>query len=188
MQDVPIEVVLSGGGGEEKRKRGRPRKHDNCVTERKAESKAEPRILVNVALGEGVKKRKRGRPRKNETQAIQGRQSEREMALVDKNVEEKEMVMVNEKGEMVDVAALGNVEDPYGEELKRRTEGLQTKAELLGFLTGLSGEWWSKSRKKRVVLASDFGHAFPKGWKLMLSVKKRADRVWLHCRRYIRFL
>lgn len=185
MQDVPIEVVLSGGGGEEKRKRGRPRKHDNCITERKAESKAEPRILVNVALGEGVKKRKRGRPRKNETQAIQGRQSEREMALVDKNVEEKEMVMVNEKGEMVDVAALGNVEDPYGEELKRRTEGLQTKAELLGFLTGLSGEWWSKSRKKRVVLASDFGHAFPKGWKLMLSVKKRADRVWLHCRRYI---
>lgn len=80
------------------------------------------------------------------------------------------------------------MEDPYGEELKRRTEVLQTEADFLGFLSGLRGEWWRKSRKKRIVTASDFGHALPNGWKLMLSIKKRAGRVRLHCRRYIRFL
>ncbi|KAG6698983.1 hypothetical protein I3842_08G046900 [Carya illinoinensis] len=83
------------------------------------------------------------------------------------------------------VGECGLVEDPYGEELKRRTEVLQTEADFLGFLSGLRGEWWRKSRKKRIVTASDFGHALPNGWKLMLSIKKRAGRVRLHCRRYI---
>ncbi|XP_041021746.1 uncharacterized protein LOC121263037 isoform X2 [Juglans microcarpa x Juglans regia] len=102
-----------------------------------------------------------------------------------KKHKEMEVVVVNKKGDVTGVAALGNVEDPYGEELKRRTEGLQTEADFLGFLSGLRGEWWRKSRKKRIVMASDFGQALPNGWKLMLSIKKRAGRVWLHCRRYI---
>ncbi|KAF5461889.1 hypothetical protein F2P56_017950 [Juglans regia] len=102
-----------------------------------------------------------------------------------KKQKEMEVAVVNKKGDVTGVAALGNVEDPYGEELKRRKEGLQTEADFLGFLNGLRGEWWRKSRKKRIVMASDFGHALPNGWKLMLSIKKRTGRVWLHCRRYI---
>ncbi|KAG7966356.1 hypothetical protein I3843_08G046500 [Carya illinoinensis] len=113
-------------------------------------------IPINVVANEGEMKRKRGRPLKNENLLTESCQSEREMAA-----------------------------DPYGEELKRRTEVLQTEADFLGFLSGLRGEWWRKSRKKRIVTASDFGHALPNGWKLMLSIKKRAGRVRLHCRRYV---
>ncbi|KAG6705490.1 hypothetical protein I3842_07G181200 [Carya illinoinensis] len=188
LQNVPVQV-LSGDNGQGKRKRGRPRKDENRMIERKValERKAEPNFPVDAAATEGENKRKRGRPRKNLNPKIESDQSERNMAMLCENVEEKEveMVMASKRVDVPDVAALGNVEDPYGEELKRRTEGLQTEAELLGFLGGLNGEWWKKSRKKRIVLASDYGHALPKGWRLMLSIKKRASRVWLHCRRYI---
>jgi hypothetical protein len=190
--NVPVDVVVSEG--ETKRKRGRPRKEENPMIERRqnenwrieprTEHKAEPNVPVDVVVSEGEKKRKRGRPRKEQNPMIERRQSEREMAVA----EEKEVVMVNKKGDVADVAALANVKDPYGEELKRRTEGLQTEAELLEFLSVLPGESMNRSRKRRIVLASDFGDVLPEGWKIMLTVKKRASRVWLHCRRYIRFL
>lgn len=189
LQNVPIDVIpdaAGGGGGEQKRKRGRPRKSENLRIEPRAERKTEPNVPVDVVVSEGEKKRKRGRPRKEENPMIESRQSEREMDVAEER--EMVMVMVNKKVDVADVAALANVKDPYGEELKRRTEGLQTEAELLGFLSVLPGESMNRSRKRRIVLASDFGDALPEGWKLMLTVKKRASRVWLHCRRYIRFL
>ncbi len=150
------------------------------------ERKPEPIVPVNVVVSDENKKRKRGRPRKDENRIIEKKTVGTQVAVVKEK--EMEMERVNEKGDVVDVAALGNVDDLYGEELKRRTEGLQTKADLLGFLSGLNGEWMSWRKNRRIVPASDFGHALPRGWKLMLSIKKKVGHVWLHCRRYIRFL
>ena len=178
-QSVPIDVIGGGGGGEMKRKRGRPRKNEVMMIERKVE--VLPIVPVNVGVSsEGNKKRKRGRPRKDDKCRKDERKKERDVNVVE------ERVMVNEKGDVVDVAALGNVEDLYGEELKRRTEGLQTKDELLGFLSGLNGEWMSWRKNRRIVPASVIRDVLPRGWKLMLSIKKKAGYVWLHCRRYIR--
>ncbi|KAK4559754.1 hypothetical protein RGQ29_008795 [Quercus rubra] len=176
-QSVPIDVI-GGGGGEMKRKRGRPRKNEVMMIERKVE--VLPIVPVNVGVSsEGNKKRKRGRPRKDDKSRKDETKKERDVNVVE------ERVMVNEKGDVVDVAALGNVEDLYGEELKRRTEGLQTKDELLGFLSGLNGEWMSWRKNRRIVPASVIRDVLPRGWKLMLSIKKKAGYVWLHCRRYI---
>ncbi|KAJ6954576.1 hypothetical protein NC652_006114 [Populus alba x Populus x berolinensis] len=86
---------------------------------------------------------------------------------------------------VVDFVALGNMEDPYGEELRRRTEGMQLKAEFLGFLEGFEGEWGSMRKKRRIVDASLFGDVLPIGWKLSICIKKQAGRVWLACTRYI---
>jgi hypothetical protein len=104
------------------------------------------------------------------------------------NKKKEEMEMVSKNGVVVDFVALGNMEDPYGEELRRRTEGMQLKAEFLGFLEGFEGEWGSTRKKRRIVDASLFGDALPIGWKLSICVKKQAGRVWLACTRYIRFL
>ncbi|KAG2692315.1 hypothetical protein I3760_08G047200 [Carya illinoinensis] len=126
-------------------------------------------IPVAVASsGREEETRKRGRPPKNENRMIERNV---QMAAVYKSAGKKQkdmevVVVVNKKGD-----------DPYGEELKRRTEVLQTEADFLGFLSGLRGEWWRKSRKKRIVTASDFGHALPNGWKLMLSIKRREPAV-----------
>ncbi|KAI3750692.1 hypothetical protein L2E82_21441 [Cichorium intybus] len=92
---------------------------------------------------------------------------------------------VNCRGVKVNLENLGRLEDPYGHEIRRRTEGMSTKDELLGFLGGLDGEWATSRKKRRVVNASDFGDALPKGWKLSLSIKKKSAHVWLFCRRYI---
>ncbi|XP_010521183.1 PREDICTED: methyl-CpG-binding domain-containing protein 8 isoform X2 [Tarenaya hassleriana] len=123
-------------------------------------------------------KKKRGRPPKNRDSVNQ--------VGVSRNCEDKEPLdLQNRDGAMVDLLTLANAEDPYGEELRRRTMGLQTKAELLGFLAQLRGEWVNAGKKKRVVEASDFGDTLPRGWKLMLCVKQKAGDVWLACRRYM---
>uniref|UniRef100_A0A7N0UN65 Uncharacterized protein n=1 Tax=Kalanchoe fedtschenkoi TaxID=63787 RepID=A0A7N0UN65_KALFE len=93
--------------------------------------------------------------------------------------------MVNRNGEVVDLVALGNVDDPFGPELRRRTEGMSTKEQLLEFLTGLGGHWMSRRRKRKIIDASEFGDALPRGWKLMFLIKKKAGHAWLICRRYI---
>ncbi|KAI5597816.1 hypothetical protein BDE02_02G090700 [Populus trichocarpa] len=141
------------------------------------------------------KKRKRGRPRKNENVNFDNNDNSelvenKTIAVVCDNVEveskkKEEMVMVNKNGVVVDFGALGNMEDPYGEELRRRTEGMQLKAEFLGFLEGFEGEWGSMRKKRRIVDASLFGDVLPIGWKLSICIKKQAGRVWLACTRYI---
>ncbi|KAK4748497.1 hypothetical protein SAY87_015083 [Trapa incisa] len=71
------------------------------------------------------------------------------------------------------------------EELRWRTEGMRTEEELSGFLRGLSREWGSRRKKRKIVDARSFGDVLPIGWKLLLSIKNDGDQVWLGCSRYI---
>ncbi|KAF9682516.1 hypothetical protein SADUNF_Sadunf05G0117000 [Salix dunnii] len=152
--------------------------------------------LISTRIAESSsKKRKRGRPRKNENvnfgnnELVEREQIENiTIAVVCDDVEvqnkkKEEMEMVSMNGVVVDFVALGNMEDPYGDELRRRTEGMQLKAEFVGFL-GFEFEWGSTRKKRRIVDASLFGDALPIGWKLSICVKKQAGRVWLACTRY----
>ncbi|XP_076884652.1 uncharacterized protein LOC143533909 [Bidens hawaiensis] len=135
-------------------------------------------------------KRKRGRPRKNES-AVNVRppvakrmrnSTVKKVVEYDDNVDRE---IVNCRGVEVDLTSLGRLEDPYGPEIRSRTEGLSTADELLGFLRGLNGQWGTTRKKRRVVDASQFGDFLPKGWRLSLCIKKKEGRVWLFCRRYI---
>lgn len=214
VQNVPIDVLVDYGF--KKRKRGRPRK--NAAPEFANEVKIGafqlrdsllPVVPVPVsgsASGGGGSqgKRKRGRPRKNENRSTEKAKSSGEKAKssgekavvvwdgrgrVGKKEEEVVVnVNCNWNGNGADLVALGNLEDPFGEVLRRRTQGLETEEELLGFLGGLEGEWGSWRRKKKIVLASEFGDVLPNGWRVMISLKRKEGRVSLFCRRYIRFL
>ncbi|XP_042008258.1 uncharacterized protein LOC121756901 [Salvia splendens] len=102
------------------------------------------------------------------------------------NLENLELQRVNGKGEIVDIAELGEKGDEmYGDELKRRTAGLETEEAILGVLGELEGEWCSRRKKRKYVDAGLFGDALPAGWKLLLSLRRRGYRVSVHCRRYI---
>ncbi|XP_042046909.1 uncharacterized protein LOC121792855 [Salvia splendens] len=139
-------------------------------------------------------KRKRGRPRKAvEVSVIDGSYADTLQLPMPSlsefiprdNADEKDREVLNSDGVAVDLAALGASEHPYREEIRRRTDGMRTEEELLGFLTGLYGRWGSRRKKKRIVDANEFGSKLPVGWKLSLSVKKKNGNVWLYCRRYI---
>ncbi|XP_055833827.1 uncharacterized protein LOC129902545 isoform X2 [Solanum dulcamara] len=141
--------------------------------------------LVNV--GSIGQKRKRGRPRKNEN----GRVAEIKVdeavkdIVVYQNVDGSDKEIMNKDGIPVDLTVLGALVDPFGLELRRRTEGLGSAEELLGFLGRLNGQWGSTRKKRRIVDADEFGSMLPKSWKLLLSIKRKEGRAWLHCRRYI---
>lgn len=154
-------------------------------------------------LGPTAHKRKRGRPRKNELLGSEGESaiwssvafdvneadgfSSLNEIVVHENAEDKDREVLNKDGVAVDLVALGVVEHPYSEEIRRRTQGLGTEEELLGYLKGLNGQWGSRRKKKRIVGANEFGSVLPTGWKLLLSIKKKNGYAWLYCRRYIRF-
>ncbi|CAG7901985.1 unnamed protein product [Brassica rapa] len=148
---------VQGISGDETRKRpGRPRKIPNPSD-----------------LGISMEKRKRGRPPKKRDG----------FKIEDK---EESVNLENREGTVVDLTALACIgEDPYGEELRRITMGLVTMEELLGFLEEMSGEWVNAGKKKKVVKACDFGGYLPRGWKLMLSIKKKGSSLWLACHSYI---
>lgn len=142
-------------------------------------------------------KRKRGRPRKDKSDIVNlkfehASHSNDDFAMTNvvvyDNSVDRDREIVNADGLGVDLVALGALEDPFSVELRRRTEGLEGEEKLLGFLQGLNGQWGSRRKKRRIVDASQFGTALPKGWKLLLSLKRKAGRVWVYCRRYIRFL
>ncbi|KAL1534343.1 hypothetical protein AAHA92_30529 [Salvia divinorum] len=97
-----------------------------------------------------------------------------------------ELQRVNGKGEMVDFAELGKKGDEmYGDELRRRTAGLETEEAVLGVLRELEGEWCSRRKKRKYVDSGLFGDALPTGWKLLLGLRRRGHRVSVYCRRYI---
>uniref|UniRef100_A0A7N0TW14 C2H2-type domain-containing protein n=1 Tax=Kalanchoe fedtschenkoi TaxID=63787 RepID=A0A7N0TW14_KALFE len=93
--------------------------------------------------------------------------------------------IVNRNGVVVDLVVLENAVDPYGEELRRRTAGLESEEECLGFLRGLDGKWASKRRKRRIVDACAFGDHLPVTWKLLLALRRKEGRIWVYCRSYI---
>jgi hypothetical protein len=95
------------------------------------------------------------------------------------------MEIVNKNGVVVDLAKLANVDDPYGEELRKRTVGMESEEELLGFMRELGGQWGSRRKKRKIVDAAVFGDALPVGWKLLLGIKRRDGRASIYCRRYI---
>uniref|UniRef100_A0A2P2IV94 C2H2-type domain-containing protein n=2 Tax=Rhizophora mucronata TaxID=61149 RepID=A0A2P2IV94_RHIMU len=156
-------------------------------------------VVSSKIANYGSGKRKRGRPRKNENnvsyygnainQAIRCEDKETECKMVENaergNNEGEEMAMVNKNGMVVDLAAVRNAANTYEEELRRRTEGLKTETELLGFLEGLEGQWMGKRKKRRIVDASTFGDVLPMRWKLVLCLQRRTGHFWLSIRRYI---
>ncbi|KAG4948283.1 hypothetical protein GYH30_041427 [Glycine max] len=93
--------------------------------------------------------------------------------------------IVNQNGVSVDLQLLANSQDPFAEELKRRTEGLHNEEELLGFLRDLPGQWGSRRKKRRIVDSADFGDVLPLSWKILLGLKRKDGRAWIYCRRYI---
>ncbi|KAE9599336.1 hypothetical protein Lal_00043979 [Lupinus albus] len=126
-------------------------------------------VRVGTELGL-VRKRKRGRKPK-----------------VKVNLDEcyRGIQIVNKNGVAIDFSALAVVEDPYAEELRRKTEGLKSEEELLGFLRDLEGQWGSRRRKRKIVDAASFGDVLPCGWKLLLGLKRKDGRAWIYCRRYL---
>nr|XP_017241687.1 PREDICTED: uncharacterized protein LOC108214275 isoform X2 [Daucus carota subsp. sativus] len=200
--------LMSGGL---KRKRGRPRKDKGVVPVIREIFKYEKREDgVGSYMVDGMnmikRKRGRGRPRKDESVPMSMSMvmpTSTSMAMVvvpeaknEENEDDKDDVVhvnsvesdkevLNSKGVVVDVVRLAELEDPFGPEIRRRTEGMLTDAELLGFLEGLGGRWGSRRRKRKVVDASLFGDYLPKGWSLSISLKRKEKHVWLFCRRYI---
>ncbi|PRQ24361.1 hypothetical protein RchiOBHm_Chr6g0271611 [Rosa chinensis] len=110
----------------------------------------------DVGIAElGVRKRKRGRKPK-----VKGPAGSSGEVLG--------LQIVNKNGAAVDIWALQNSENPFGDELRRRTLGLETEEELLGFMRELGGQWGSRRKKRKIVDATEFGDALL-GWKLLLG-------------------
>ncbi|PKA50768.1 Methyl-CpG-binding domain-containing protein 8 [Apostasia shenzhenica] len=99
--------------------------------------------------------------------------------------DQRDREALNSRGEVVDLVALGHLEDPFGKELLRRTEGLRTEEQLLGFLSQLEGQWGSRRKRRKIVDASLFGDVLPRGWKVLLGLKRKEGVAWLNCRRYV---
>ncbi|XP_074263045.1 uncharacterized protein LOC141585876 isoform X2 [Silene latifolia] len=99
--------------------------------------------------------------------------------------EEREKVLVNKNGEVVNLAELAAKEDPYKEELRRRTEGRESAEALLGFITEVEGQWGSTRKKRKFVDACLFGDFLPVGWKVLIAIKKKLGRAWVFVRRYV---
>uniref|UniRef100_A0A0A9D3A8 Uncharacterized protein n=1 Tax=Arundo donax TaxID=35708 RepID=A0A0A9D3A8_ARUDO len=91
---------------------------------------------------------------------------------------------MNPTGVAVDLARLAELVDAYGEELRKRTEGLGAESELLGFMNALEGQWGSRRRRRKFVDAGMFGDHLPRVWKLLLGLKRKEHVAWINCRRY----
>ncbi|KAL6655401.1 hypothetical protein ACP70R_006227 [Stipagrostis hirtigluma subsp. patula] len=93
--------------------------------------------------------------------------------------------VMNPNGVAVDLAKLAELVDPYGEELRKRTAGLGSEPELLGFMNALEGQWGSRRRRRKFVDAGMFGDYLPRGWKLLLGLKRKERVAWINCRRFV---
>ncbi|KAK1259084.1 Methyl-CpG-binding domain-containing protein 8 [Acorus gramineus] len=104
---------------------------------------------------------------------------------VDEELERRERETLSRDGKAVDVAGLAEKVDPFGPEFRKRTGELRSEEELLEYLNGLEGQWGSRRKRRKIVDAGDFGDELPKGWKLILGLKRKEGHVWLDCRRYV---
>ncbi|KAK4746104.1 hypothetical protein SAY87_012416 [Trapa incisa] len=153
-----------------------PVSYDECVPDSSSS------VLQNIPIGVvglGLGNQKRGRPIKLSTSppSFENLSEEKESPVrVDNEGEQS-----NKKRSLGVAGDLDRLED----ELRWKTEGMRTEEELSGFLRGLSGEWGSRRKKRKIVDARSFGDVLPIGWKLLLSIKNHGDQAWLGCSRYI---
>ncbi|TVU05461.1 hypothetical protein EJB05_48626, partial [Eragrostis curvula] len=91
----------------------------------------------------------------------------------------------NSKGISVDLVRLAGTVDPYDSELRKRTAGMASEAELMGFISSLAGKWASQRRRRKFVDASFFGDHLPRGWTLLLGLKRKEGVTWVHCFSYV---
>ncbi|KAL6661682.1 hypothetical protein ACP70R_001066 [Stipagrostis hirtigluma subsp. patula] len=91
----------------------------------------------------------------------------------------------NAKGVSVDLVRLAGMADPYAAELRRRTAGMASETELMGFISSLAGRWVSQRQRRKYVDASFFGDHLPSGWKLQLGLKRKERMTWVHCFSYV---
>jgi hypothetical protein len=94
----------------------------------------------------------------------------------------------NSMGVSVDLVSLAGTADPYDAELRRRTTGMASETDLMGFIANLAGRWATKRERRKFVDASFFGDHLPRGWKLLLGLKRKDHTVWVHCFSYVRFV
>lgn len=126
-----------------------------------------------MVVSQGPRKRKRERNPSNNPVAVP--------------VANTQLEIVNKNGVVVDFKALENGDELYAGEFRRRTVGLESEEQFLGFLGGLEGQWGSRRKKRRIVSACEFGDWLPVGWRLLLALKRKDGRVSVYCRRYIRW-
>lgn len=70
-------------------------------------------------------------------------------------------------------------------QLKRKFQPFETEDELQDFFEKVGGNWASQRKKRKIVDAEEFCEGFPKGWKLLLGVRKKESRFLIECRKYI---
>ncbi|KAK4771517.1 hypothetical protein SAY87_032049 [Trapa incisa] len=153
-----------------------PVRYDECVPESSSSFLQNIPICV-VDLGRVNQKLERPKMVSTSPPSFENLSVEKESLAFEDNEGEKS----NKKSILGVAGELHRLE----EELRWRTEGMRTEEELSGFLRGLSGEWGSRRKKRKIVDARSFGDVLPIGWKLLLSIKNDGDQVWLGCSRYI---
>lgn len=118
---------------------------------------------------------------------VQKRKRKRKSKAAEENSEEFEVLgVINVNGEEIDLKFLARGADgAFEAELNRMTEGMVREDEFLGFLKGLKGRWGSSRKRRRYVEAADFVKALPSNWKILLSLRPRARRPSLYCRRFV---
>lgn len=193
--NVPLDVV---DGSQQKRKRGRPRKNENSVTVF-VEEPWKVNLNRSSGNGEGNSGVVIGNEKGPEGNAViidnqkgfdgntaalgNGKGFEGNAVAMSDNKGFEANIVATVKAPVVD--AVGLDEDPFGDELKRRTQGLETETQVLEFLETLNGEWASRRKKRRIVPASDVGNLLPMGWKIVITLMRRAGRASAVCRRYV---
>ncbi|XP_057834247.1 uncharacterized protein LOC131044822 isoform X3 [Cryptomeria japonica] len=75
--------------------------------------------------------------------------------------------------------------EPQVPQFKRKVKPLATEAELQDYFNSIGGEWASNMKRRKIVDAEDFAEGFPKGWKLLLGVRKKHGKFIIECRKYI---
>ncbi|KAF0906314.1 hypothetical protein E2562_009684 [Oryza meyeriana var. granulata] len=96
-----------------------------------------------------------------------------------------DQLTTNSRGVSVDLVNLSRLVDPYDVELGKRTAGMTSESELMGFISSLAGQWVSKRGRRKFVDAAFFGDHLPSGWRLQLGIKRKDRMAWLHCFSYV---